>query len=286
MTPKVYNDDGLKIEVTGFCPVDVLEIWKSEKLNSFRYLKGDYFVKISMNNKTVYITDFAGSNSAGKLPRNSTIAIKDNQIIRCSQNWPTKGRFYTTTLGFKRKDNFDDFFEAIDNAVALRCIDNPTITMSCGHDSGVIVASALKQKLQFESLAVRSIEHPEVLETRNKLTNGKILEGFKEGSGHNFIVNHITNNVILTGLGADELYVTGDDELLNIFLSDANKVYGRKNIQQRFPLSDYSVWKEYCSLHKGLIKKQSSRSKKIPFEMYMRYVGFPVHTGNKVSFGI
>lgn len=282
MISKLYNEDGLNIIVKGFCPVDVLEIWKSEKLNSYRYLKGDYLVKVSEHNKTVYITDFAGSQSPGQLPRNSTIVIQDNEIVYCKQNWTTTRKYYIPPQGFERKTNFDDFFHSIDDAVALRCTDNPTITLSCGHDSGVIAASALKQNLKFNALSLRSIENEDVLERRSELVNGTILDGFTQGSGHDFIVNFISDNVVVSGLGADELYVTGDDELLAEFYADTIDLYASRGIEHRFPLSDYSVWEEYFSLDERIINKAN----KSPFIKYMETLDFPVHYGEKVSFGI
>jgi asparagine synthetase B (glutamine-hydrolysing) len=278
----LYNDDGLNIVVKGFCPVDVLEIWKAERLDSYRYLRGDYLVKITEDNKTIYITDFAGSQSPRQLPRNSTIVIENNEIVYCKQNWNTTKKYYIPPQGFERKSSFDDFFQAIDDAVALRCIDSPTITMSCGHDSGVIAASALKQNLKFNALSLRSIENEDVLEKRTKLVNGTILDGFTEGSGHDFIVNFISDNVVISGLGADELYVTGDDELLAEFFADTIDLYASRGIEHRFPLSDYSVWKEYFSLDERVIKKAN----KSPFKKYMEALDFPVHYGQKVSFGI
>lgn len=279
---QIYYVNDAKITVKGFCPVDVCGIWEAEKLSSFRYLKGDYSIKIEYDNKTVYITDFAGTHCSNQLPRNSTIVLEDNMITSFQQNWRTSGKFYQYPQGFKKKKSFDDFFQAIDDAVALRITDNPTITMSSGHDSGVIVASAHKQKLKFNVLSIKSIENYKVLSERVELVNGEIIDGLREGGGQEFIVNFIPSSTVISGLGADELYATGDDELMAEFYNDVNNLYESRGMTKRFPLSDYTVWKEYFSL--GMTPTEEKL--KIPFEKYMEAHNFPVHYGEKIPFGI
>lgn len=281
---KLQNEKGETFEIHGFCPVDVPQIWEVEKLNTFRFLQGDFFIKIFSENKVIYITDFAGTYSSHTAPRNHTLVFENNQITHFQQNWETSEKFYEYPTGWKKKHNLDDFIEAVDTSVKLRCTDNPTITMSCGHDSGTIVASALKQKLEFETLSVLETEYKDTLMKRVEKTNGKIVTGLKKGGGNEFLVNYIESSVVLTGLGADELYSCADDELLSLFFSKNQTLYQKYGIQLRFPLSDYNVWKEYFSLHK--VYREMIRNPKAPFVKYMKQENFPIYFGKKLWFGI
>jgi hypothetical protein len=81
-------------------------------------------------------------------------------------------------------------------------------------------------------------------------------------------------------LGADELYKSGDFELLEQFLSDAEEAYDYYNLDVRYPLLDPNVYLEYYLLDQRLLKNNN----KYPLEVYMKSSGFPINYERKSSF--
>jgi asparagine synthetase B (glutamine-hydrolysing) len=275
----------LEVVVEGFCPYDVKEIYLSEGLNTHNYLRGDYFIKIYDRDKTIYITDFAGSYSAGRFPRNSTTVIKNNEIVSYKENVILSPLIYSPPTGVKRKISYDRLFEEIDSAVALRCQDSPVATMSSGHDSGTIVASALHQKLSFTTLSVSAHEYEDVLTKRRLLTNGMLVNEWDEGQDSHYVaavnLSKIGCKSIISGLGADEVFTTDDYQLLSSFLKESQKYYHSFGIQTRYPLLDPEVYWQYHALSQDLIGKYNDKK---PLVEYMKSRNFPYTTEKKVAF--
>ncbi len=275
----------VKAEVHGFCPFDVEDIYLNEGLDTHNHLKGDYLIKILDRDKTIYITDFAGSYCAGKYPRNSTIVIQNNEIVYHKENVVTSALIYMPPQGIPKTNSYDRLFDAIDEAVKLRCQDAPTATMSSGHDSGTIVASALHQKLPFSTLSVSAHEYRDVLDKRILITNGMLVDKWKENSdSHEVAASNLAKigcHAIISGLGADELLMTNDFQLLSIFLEDSNVHYHGHGIQTRYPLLDPTVYFEYWSLRPDLI---GNKVQKKPLMEYMKSRNFPYTTEKKVAF--
>jgi hypothetical protein len=274
----------LEVNVYGFCPVNVKEVYISEGLNTFRHLKGDYMIKILDGDKTIYITDFAGTHCAGKYPRNSTIVIENNEIVYHKENVITSTLIYAPPFGLEKYNSYDRLFEAIDRAVALRCQDSPVATMSSGHDSGTIVASALHQKLSFTTLSVTAHEYKDVLDKRILMTNGMLVDKWDTDNSHQVAADNLAKigcTAIISGLGADELLMTKDFQLLTVFLEDSHPRYHSLGIETRYPLLDPEVYFEYWSLRPELI---GDPVKKKPLMEYMKSRGFPYTTEKKVAF--
>ncbi len=275
----------VKVEVHGFCPFDVEEIYLNEGLDTHNHLKGDYLIKILDKDKTIYITDFAGTYCAGKYPRNSTIVIQNNEIVYHKENVVTSALIYAPPQGIPKTNSYDRLFDAIDEAVKLRCQDSPTATMSSGHDSGTIVASALHQKLPFSTLSVSAHEYRDILDKRILITNGMLVDKWKENSDSHEVAAHnlakIGCHAIISGLGADELLMTNDFQLLSLFLEDSNVHYHGHGIQTRYPLLDPTVYFEYWSLRPDLI---GNKVQKKPLMEYMKSRNFPYTTEKKVAF--
>lgn len=265
-----------QIRIKGFCPVDVAEIYKSEGLNTHRHLIGDYCIEIVDGYKKIYITDFFGTY-CDHLPRNSTIVIENNEITYRKDNINMSPYYYAET----RVKTLDDFFEAIDEAVKLRCANNPTILMSSGQDSGTIVASALKQNLEFETLSITGLEDQNILGERLQLLkNPTVIREWSPGiDSHLVAAMNSPTNVILSGLGADEAYWSGDFQLMRKFIRNSYKHYSKHNIQVRYPLLDYRVYINFFVL----ADEQMKRRKACLVE-YMKSLNFPHKPNLKVPF--
>jgi hypothetical protein len=278
----------------GFCPYDILAMYDEYGLDVGKHLRGDFCIEIQDGNKTVYITDFAGTKCAGKLPRNSTIVVEDNQIVSRTNNISTTDLYYNPPAGKEKQHSYKNFFIALDNAIAFRCKNNPTIFLSCGHDSGSIVTGAIRQDLKFNTLSYIENEDPEVLNKRLRLNKeferwndvgliskssikGKILEN----ESHVVLASSCKTNIALSGLGADEMYTSTDYQLMEVFIRDAEVQYNKYNIDVRYPLLDPIVFKEYFYLDKKL---RPNNPKKKPFIEYMKSIGYPVYQGYKKSF--
>jgi asparagine synthetase B (glutamine-hydrolysing) len=275
----------LEVVVEGFCPYDVKEIYLSEGLDTHNHIRGDYFIKICDEDKTVYITDFAGSYSAGRFPRNSTTVVKNNEIVYYRENVIISSLIYSPPMGKPRKASYDRLFEEIDSAVALRCQDSPVATMSSGHDSGVIVASALHQNLSFTTLSISGNEYEDVLTKRRLLTNGMLVTEWDVNHDSHYVaamnLDKIGCKAILSGLGADEVFTTDDYQLLSFFFQESQRYYHRLGIQTRYPLLDPEVFWQYHSLSHDLIGRYSEKR---PLMEYMKSRGFPYTTEKKVAF--
>lgn len=276
----IEKSSGLEVTVRGFCPVNVKEIYQDVGLDTYRFLKGDYCIEIIDGNKTVYITDFCGTYSAKKLPRNSTIVLEDNKIIYKRDNLNLSPLHYSEVPRVKK---LDKLFEAIDESVKLRCSDNPTIQMSSGQDSGTIVASALKQNFQFKTLSISGREDQEILQQRLALFDDPIYITQWDNSlqSHEVAAQHCPTKHLVSGLGSDELYWSGDFQLLERFLHDSYQAYEKFGIQVRYPLLDSKVYVQYFLLEDG---KYISKKRKKPLIAYMESLSFPCKNELKVPF--
>lgn len=274
------------ITVHGWCKQNVKEVYEAEGLYSSHYLEGDFTIEIIEGNKRIYITDFAGTHAPLWLPRNSTVVVENNKVTLCKPNFVTSNLYYNPPQGLTKRYGYDAFFLAIDEAVKLRCVDNPTITLSSGHDSGTIVASAISQELKFNTVSLCGEESFPTLMKRLALVEDNIvIKHWSEGrSGHEIVADYIPSKILLTGLGADELYISNDWQLLEEFLKSSSTIYHKKGIQVRYPLLDFKVYQEWFRLTDKL--KGDKLHWKIPFKEYMDQTTFPVYTGRKISFGL
>lgn len=275
------------VKIYGFCPVNVKEIYLSEGLETHRFLKGDYTIKIDHGYRTVYITDFAGTQTPDIIPRNSTVVIDNNEIVYCKENNIISPMFYTRQDGgLCKKYSYDDLFEAIDTAVKIRYQDDSWITMSSGHDSGTIVASASSQNLPLNILSVSAHEDMELLNERLRITNGILVEKWNknrkahEVSAYN-LNKHGCKNVLL-GIGADEYFTNLDFQKATDFIKDCNHLYTKQyGIQLSYPLLDPNVFFAYHGLAN---EYKCAHSIKVPLVEYMKSKGFPYLTKPKISF--
>lgn len=278
----IDENSGLKVTVKGFCPVDVKEIYEDVGLDAFRFLKGDYCIEIVDGNKTIYITDFCGTYSAKKLPRNTTLVLQDNKIVYKRDNLNMSPLFYSEV---PRVNKLDKLFEAIDEAVKLRCTDNPTCMMSSGQDSGTIVASALKQNFDFRTISIKGREDTDILKQRLEVVKAHdpvyITKWDDDLISHEVAAIHSPTKVLLSGLGSDELYWSGDFQLLEMFLAESWPKYEKHGIEVRYPLLDPKVYTQYFLLQDG---KYISKKRKIPLMRYMESQGFPYKRNLKVPF--
>ena len=272
----------LDIKVYGFCPFNIEEIYLSEGLDTHRHIKGDYTIQIIDGYKTVYITDFAGTQTFNKLPRNSTIVVENNEIVYYKENIEISELYYKPPQGLNLRPTYDELFQAIDDAVKLRCNDS-WITMSSGHDSGVIVASALSQNLNFNTLSIKAKEDMRVLDQRLKLTNGILIDRYDDTQhAHKIVADGLTQyscKTVLLGLGADEYFDTRDYQLATAFFKEASHYYQSHNIELRYPLLDPRVFFMYHALEPRL----KYRDKK-PFRKYMQSRNFPYRKDGKIPF--
>jgi len=280
----------------GFCPYDILALYDEFGLDVGKHLRGDFCIEIKDGNKTIYITDFAGTKCAGKLPRNSTIVVEDNRIISFTHNISVTDLYYNPPQGKRKKDNYDDFFNVLDEAIYLRHSEDTTVYLSSGVDSGAIATGCIRNNLKFKSLSIMGesglAEDGTVLRSRLSLINDfKIL--WKECApenlvlnektgGHEYLASNTSSKVVLSGLGADEYYHSTDYELASIFLKDSGVIYDNYNLDIRYPLLDPNVFKEFFYLKKSLRIKPQKR----PFVEYMLSIGFPVYLDKKISLNL
>jgi asparagine synthetase B (glutamine-hydrolysing) len=273
----------LDIKVHGFCPFDIEQIYLSEGLYTHNHIKGDYTIEIIDGNKTVYITDFAGTQTFNKLPRNSTLVVQNNEIIYHKENIEISSLFYKPPQGIKLRGTYDELFQTIDDAVKLRCIDDPWITMSSGHDSGTIVASALSQNLKFNTLSVKAVEDMKVLNSRLWLTEGILIDEYDDTKeAHEVAADGLAQHgckTLLLGLGADEYLDSQDYQLATTFFRESSHYYHKHGIQLRYPLLDPHVFFMYHALEWQLKDKD-----KKPLRKYMQSRNFPYRTKDKISF--
>lgn len=271
----------------GFCPYDILALYDEFGLDVGKHLRGDFCIEIKDGNKTIYITDFAGTKCAGQLPRNSTIVVEDNRILSRTDNISITDLYYNPPQGKEKQHSYKNFFIALDNAIKFRCKDNPTIFLSCGHDSGSIVTGAIRQGLDFRTLSCEGREDMKIIKKRLLLSvSSKII--YKNSypkvltnQSHSVLAINCESNVALSGLGADEFYSSTDTQLLEMFLKDSEKQYQKYNVEVRYPLLDPIVYKEYFCLDRSL---RPTNPKKKPLIEYMNSIGYPVYAGYKKSF--
>ena len=277
----------------GFCPYDILGLYEEYGLDVGKHLRGDFCIEIQDGYRTVYITDFAGTKSAGILPRNSTIVVEDNKIVSTKSNIILTDLYYNPPQGTDKKDSYDDFFKAIDESVFFRGQDNPTIFLSCGHDSGSIVTGAIRNDIEFSTLSYLGNEDIEILYKRLRLnkeylhwknadiiTKDSISENIPDSESHSIFAKNCKTNTALSGLGADEMYTSTDYQLMQTFIKDAEVQYNKYNIEVRYPLLDPLVYKEYFYLNEKLRPKNP---KKKSFKRYMDTIRYPVYGGYKKS---
>lgn len=285
--------DAIRVKVYGFCPVENIKgIYETERLYTHHYLKGDYTVVIQDGPKTIYITDFAGTQSPLLLPRNSTIVVENNAITYCRENFVTSNLCgYAPPKGLTERHDYDAFFLAIEEAVKLRCTDRPVITMSSGHDSGAIVAAAIKLNLDFDVLSVTAKENKPRLAQRVKYiqnyTDAKvdvISLWAPTQSGHEVVAANVNEGrIILSGLGADEALCTQDWQLCAEFIKDSRPYYLEKNLEVRYPLLDFKVYQEWNRLTREL---RGWLPSKIPLAKYLDSLNFDYGKGSKIPFDV
>lgn len=273
----------IKVQIYGYCPFDVESIYREHGLHTNKFIRGDYTIKIIDDDKTIYITDFIGSQSFKWLPRNSTIVVKDNDIIYSKDNTVISPLIYDPPAGVKKKDSFEDLFEAIDESVKFRYEDNCFITMSSGHDSGTIVASAKHQDLNFTTLTVSGIEYKDVIDRRLAAVKNSILvdKWNEKRRAHEVAARRLAQNgckTLLSGLCADELLDTNDFQLATQFCYESQLYYDKYKINVRYPLADPKVFWEWYSLDPRM------RIKKRPLMRYMDHRNFPFADKKKKPF--
>lgn len=272
----------IDVKITGFCPVNVKEIYLSEGLNTHKHLKGDYTVEIVDGKKTIYITDFAGTQCVNRLPKNHTIVIEDNKIVYSKENIQTSRLYYDPPEGLQPRTTYDEFFEAINEAVKLRCTPNAWIAMSSGYDSGAIAASALSQGLSFKTLTVSAKEDMRVVDNRIALTKGILINRWHksreahEVAAHN--IRRLGGRVLLSGLGTDEYLETKDYHLATTFFERTQHFYTNRNIQLRYPLLDPHVFFMYHALDPRL------KGDKKPLRKFLQSLNFPYRKKYKIPF--
>ena len=277
----------------GFCPYDILGLYEEYGLDVGKHLRGDFCIEIQDGYRTVYITDFAGTKSAGILPRNSTIIVEDNKIVSTKSNISTTDLHYNPPQGAAKKNNYDDFFIALDDAISFRHEDNITIYLSSGIDSGAIATGCVRQGLNFNTLSIMGedgdSEDGIVLRNRLSLNNNfkvlwkelapKNLIKDEETGGHEYLASNTSTRSVLSGLGSDEYYHSGDHELAAVFIKDSSVIYNNYNLDIRYPLLDPIVYKEFFYLTDSLRRNP----KKKPFVEYMKSIGYPVSDLQKKS---
>jgi asparagine synthetase B (glutamine-hydrolysing) len=289
----VYDERGLK------------NLWDVYGSKMGKYIRGDFFITVSHYELTTYISDFGGTKCAGYFPRNTTLTVdQDHKTVESFDTISTTSwGHYGPPQGLDRKDSYDDLFKAINNAVAIRYPVNttPIVALSSGHDSGTIACNLNKQNLDYDVISCWGNENKDILQQRLDLVKGSVkmidyhsqkdkelvLEELNdlscsiEATSHYVISKGIQDRVLLSGLGADEMYVSQDYDLMRQFLYSSSKAYEHYNVDIRYPLLDPLVYKEF----KLLIPRLQRRFKQ-PFERYMVHNKYPVNKGPKVGFYI
>lgn len=286
----------------------LLDLYREKGIKLGRYLRGDYYIKIEEEDRTIHISDFAGTKSAGFMPRNTTMVVKDNQPVEMFETYGARNVYESNGMVRVDRDHitrktYDSFFAAIDKAVRIRTSDSTTLLLSGGIDSGTIAASLNHMDISYTALSSVVNEDTNVVTQRHDLApSSRVIPP----SSAEHLTNHIKNNttiseldglcglshyaaaleidsgsIVLSGLGVDELYsLDGPDEhLLRDFIRTSSIVYDEFNIDIRYPLLDYNVWLEYTRLSYGL-----RNSPKKPFIKYMRFKGYPLQDKIKHPF--
>lgn len=301
------NMGRLNIKTKGFIhnEPNLNELWTKYGKKMGEHIRGDFFLIVNHDELTTYISDFGGSKCAGYFPRNTTLTIDQNNNVVGSFDTiiTTSWGYYAPPQGLKRKDHYEDLFAAIEDAVRIRTPTNeaPVVALSSGHDSGTIACSLNKQSIKYDVISCWGNEDRDVLQKRLDLVEGNInmidyhsQQDKKEvlaqldnttysgdATSHYVISKEIQNRVLLSGLGADEMYVSQDYDLMRQFLYTSNKAYDHYNVDIRYPLLDPLVYKEY-----KLLTPRLQRRFKQAFERYMFHNEYPINTGPKVGFYI
>lgn len=284
----------LTVSIQGFTvqsEEDIKDFYLENGYNQLgTYIEGDYLVILKDGDKCIYVSDFAGTQSLN-IPRNHTIVVKNNEIIFAKENHLMTRLYYNRENKDPQAD-LNRLFRRIDEAVKIRCVGNPVISMSSGHDSGTIAASALSQKLKFDIIAITGIENLTVLQDRIKLFKNATLinsdghplsQSASSISGHTLLAQSMLKagkNTLITGMGADEYLLSKDYQLFHYFRYQemVDRVYRKRNIQLRYPLLDPKVYFAYHFL------QDNYKIKKKPLIEYMKSRSFPYADNHKRSF--
>lgn len=292
---------------------DIPVLYESHGVNIGKYLQGEFLLTIVDEDKIVTVSDFGGTRSSDIMPRNTTIVtdINTGKILNYFPNLNTTKTYYIPPQGVIGKEQYDDFFEALDVSIlnSIQKTKELYVFLSGGHDSGSITSALINSGADFKVLSVVGNEPIEVLKQRWDFleTNGiEVIKvgadgplgqdsyqeyktqyeddglgtNYREVCSHYLACKHLPENVtLLSGLGADELYVSGDDELLNQFMRSTKKVYDHFNVDIRYPLLDYNLYVEFFSLVRNLRRRW-----KQPFEKYMEQIRFPYNKEGKIGF--
>ena len=199
------------------------------------------------------------------------------------------------------------FFNTIEEAVEIRYPRDsiPTLSLSSGCDSGVIAAALHSLNKDFNIVIFKGTEDIEVLNKRIKFLNRKttIIDrysntvidalqnemvnfGFKKGKESgigiatpHFALGKVSNKILYSGLGTDELYSNNKD-LLASFLFYSNKAHCANGVSALLPLLDKNIFNIW-----GCFSPEYALEYKKPFRMYMESKGFP-YTLDKINFNI
>lgn len=106
-------------------------------------------------------------------------SIKPNEMLMFDLNTRyllNKYQLYNFDLN-QIKINYDDYCSALENAILKRYPEKtiPLISLSSGHDSGVIVACLHKYKKNFIAISINKNENNEVLQARKQLLKDKMI---------------------------------------------------------------------------------------------------------------
>lgn len=280
-------DVHIKGFVYNYDEADIANLWKKHGLNLGKRIRGDFLITLTDHSKTVYINDFAGSKTLS-IPRNSTIVVENNKIVHSQPTISTTDLWYVPPQGAPKRETYNMFAAAIENAVKIRIPEGRySLALSSGHDSGAIGAAILKLGCadRCDVLYAYGNEHIETLEARIKLF--PVTKEFKESrekmysisstigsvESHTALAINTETKVLIMGVGADEMYVTQDYELMSDFFNQAELAYSHYNIEGRYPLCDPLVFREYYRLHHKL--NSNFTWLKVPFKRYLKKMKFP-----------
>lgn len=286
----------------------VLELYDRVGIELGRYLRGDYYIRIKEDDRTIHISDFGGTKSAGFMPRNTTLVIKGREPM---ETFPTYGaREHFIVGGHLLTDNdptvrttYTYFYDALEKAIQMRLRKKTTLLLSSGIDSGVIAAMMNRGSIKYTALSSEANEDQDVLKQRLELAPAtriippvpyaQLIEEYKAhadlsdfntiaGLSHFAAAREVEpDHVVLSGLGVDELYAPygPEDATLHDFMRTSTMAYDSFGIDIRYPLLDYRVWLEYNRLSPPL-----RNSNKKPFIKYLKFRNYPMQDERKHSF--
>jgi len=280
---------------------DIPALYEEHGYDVGQYIRGDFLVCIYdiARNITITISDFGGTHCASVAPPNSTIVTQNSNLIHYQPTIDHRLYIRAKREATNLKDNYHDLFNAIDDAVRIRIPQDqtPLITLSSGHDSGVIACSL--RDTVYDTFSIPLHENMDVLNKRLELVSGtsRIITDYEpspaefdkynfrgafiNSAAHYLAASENPNRVILTGLGADEMASGGHRiqyEVLRTFLYDTTDIYDEFNIDLRYPLLDPNVYQEINLLSKPLCRRYKQH-----FERYMVKHRYP-YSSTKASF--